>query len=266
MGTGKTVIGRNFKKKLGTFNKEVRKKAFLEVVTSLTLPANKYEEKFNEIDVKILNHEYLYIDLRRYNNDFTHLEVDQTKPFYIVRKILYQNLLPNFKILISLKTNLVKNESCEDILSLAVPKEKSLFIQFDEFDDIIKKNLVTRNTIESITMLYLFWKELSHAHNNKNILFYFSGRSPILYQIGKGSYRSNGITSPDICEIEWIFLRTLKLDHIINILSNTKNNTDLAELVLDYTSGIPRLITLVLWYLDKYKIEDKTNFKFNIDG
>ncbi len=91
----------------------------------------------------------------------------------------------------------MKRWDCRGIIACFAKKHNtSFFIHFDEVDLVLKAlPAVSYEGVDVARRFYDFWAKIDPILRTLNFL-YCSGRSAVLYAMGKGLYHSVGIESP----------------------------------------------------------------------
>jgi len=130
-GLGKSALGEKFRERVGLISEEDRKAIFFSTVAIFE------ENSFNIVDNYILNHQYIQIDLRNYENLFMIEELDCLP----IRIILLKELLKVFPTGSTyFEDRSLEMTTSRDIVSYFAQKLKQkLFIHLDEIDTITTK-------------------------------------------------------------------------------------------------------------------------------
>jgi len=225
-GSGKSFLGLNFLTSL-------KSSQFSNIVNDIRI---KYPEELKILIACI----HIEVDMRSVTVDdnYSSLKVSlvgsilsslpNTKAVQTFKNwILNQNLSLSFKMLFN---------------QLEVITGYKIFLQLDDIDGMWK------NVSESEQV-----KKYYHLRTNvlddiirTGTSVYITGRSSILYSIGRGLYRKKNLYSPTLCFQR--ILDPLEITHIHQLLKNNKKLCDLpnleekAEVIKKRTAGIPRFI------------------------
>eukprot|EP01133_Synstelium_polycarpum_P018886 gene18886-22593_t len=116
----------------------------------------------------------------------------------------------------------------------------------DGWTALIQITVLKKSNIEAARVLYKLWRDIFLPFARSGSPVYVSGRSSVLLSLSYGLYREHGITSPDKSRMIHIVLGLFDHSHIHELLEQYhkgyEKNGLLAEQILQYTSGVPRLI------------------------
>lgn len=231
LGSGKTTFGQNF-------------------LSQLRLPkfAELTEDKASGENVhSLLSLEYVMINLCQLNS--------RLSPVDGLRSVLLEALLQ--KCSPEQQKTLVDEYQGQIIINWPCPKlvrrfsdllKKNFFLHFDEADRGVQLAELPRR-------LYDFWNELYLIQYDKNVLF-FTGRSPVLYLLGRGYYRDQQLVSPNSNTAKCVLLDALKVEHVTEILNvacadslSVDERKQAAEIIIRRCSGVPRLVAHAVRFL-----------------
>jgi hypothetical protein len=151
------------------------------------------EDEFGEGAVaELLNAKYVLIDFRRFQGKLDKSTLDE-----FVLRCLVSSLLQFFPEDGEYWSKQpIKQWDCADIMNEFSNRHKTkFFIHFDEVDAILETQpAVDSEGLPAAERFYGFWKRIDPILGTGNFL-YCSGRSAILYALGKGLYTSRNLIS-----------------------------------------------------------------------
>lgn len=235
LGSGKTTFGQNFLSQL-------RLPKFAELTEDKTSGENVH---------LLLSLEYVMINLRQLNSSLS--------PVNGLRSVLLEALLQKCsqkcspeqqKALVDeFQGELIKNWPCPKLVRrFSDLLKKNFFLHFDEADRGAQLAELPRRLSD-------FWNELYLTQFDKNVLF-FTGRSPVLYLLGRGYYRNQRLIAPNSNTAKCVLLDALKVEHVTEILNvacadslSVDERKRAAEIIIRRCSGVPRLVAHAVPFL-----------------
>eukprot|EP01132_Coremiostelium_polycephalum_P005653 gene5653-7038_t len=142
------------------------------------------------------------------------------------------------------------NSVLRSFLSENINQFRNIFLHFDEIDYCLMTSN-SNNFNDEVRLIYTLWNEVFHQLIKIGVPVFVTGRSSILFSIGKQLFNSIGITSPERGRVEWIVLDSLKIEHIKQLLEyeNIRFTQELLKDIFYLTGGIPRLIQRAIRFL-----------------
>lgn len=132
---------------------------------------------------------------------------------------------------------------------------RRLFLHFDEIDLLLSQiaPVLTSKSdaITAISRLHEFWTLLTPILFDSPV--YCSGRTSILYALGRHMYNNQGITSP-FSQSKCILLKPFEYHHVLKLVRSARSDLTekesgrLAQQIFSYTNGIPRLVAHSITY------------------
>eukprot|EP01124_Arcella_intermedia_P021716 TRINITY_DN308_c0_g3_i1.p1 TRINITY_DN308_c0_g3~~TRINITY_DN308_c0_g3_i1.p1 ORF type:complete len:772 (-),score=158.30 TRINITY_DN308_c0_g3_i1:2167-4272(-) len=230
-GSGKTYLGENFLN---------------------TLKSGKLDEKLKNLQHfdTLLQCDYVLLDLRFASSKF-HGNDNLVLPMVILisQAVLFTyKEQPFFEDLKQFLENCAINITILELLrGISKITGKRILYHIDEID-VILNSIVTRNQEISAkskaTVYYTFWNLVLSDILLSGNLCYVSGRSSILYTLGKGYYANYELTSPTACVARTLDpLNEGNIYLILKELQMSENDSkELSKTIYRLTAGIPRFV------------------------
>ena len=230
---------------------------FIDQLSKHKLVCDKLRKYYGaEVD-KVLNAYYVLIDFRTCLNTEVHLEMEEFLKAQIIRHLLWlDEMRDSSQLLRSFEEDWEHLTIASIIAQFSKHYGRPLFLHWDEID-LLLSNIAPAITADSqpllaITRLYSFWTYLTPVLFDTMV--YCSGRTSLLYALGRHFYESKGITSP-LSQSQCILLQPFKFHHILKLVCTArpdlpeKQRRRLAEQIFFHTKGIPRLVGYAIDYI-----------------
>jgi len=267
-GSGKTYFGQHFQARLRALLDNVRRSASaFEEKSPQVLPENEAAPLLSTIAKNpnvdlLLNAFYVYIDVRVFVEPRENLS-------HALNVAIVSSILTRLRVLaarttdITLQASLIRQADSilQELGPLSpglpqfslIPKLRQclggclLLIHFDEIDTLFAAR---SSSVQQLEQFYELWKHFLYPLLLQGVFLYCSGRAPYLFYVGRSlklSHLSQGSPGDAFC----LILPALAVDHITEISSNllripAPQAADLARVIFDVTSGVPRLVYYAL--------------------
>jgi hypothetical protein len=231
---------------------------FLDQLSKHKRVCDKLKKDYGEVAVnRLLNAYYVLIDFRTCLNTTVHLDMEEFLKAQLIRHLLHlDETCDSRELLKSLEQDWKYLTISSIVDQFSKHYSRALFLHFDEID-LLLSNIAPALTADtpplvSVNRLYKFWKFLTPALYDSMV--YCSGRTSLLYALGRHLYEDKGITSP-LSQSRCILLKPLKFRQILSLAHaarpdlNDEKCRRLAEQILFYTRGIPRLVGYAIDYV-----------------
>jgi hypothetical protein len=177
----------------------------------------------------LLNTYYVLIDFRNCLNTVVQLGLEEFLKAQIIRHLLWLDIKRDSRQLLrSFEKDWEHLTISSIIAQFSKHYEQSLFLHFDEID-LLLSNIAPALTADfqpllAIQRLYSFWTYLTPVLYDSMV--YCSGRTSLLYALGRHLYESQGIISP-LSQSQCILLQPFKFHHILKLVC--KAQPDLSD-------------------------------------
>jgi hypothetical protein len=255
-GSGKTSLGEQFLYKIPEYRESLQ----------------NYKDTTWQ---KLLRLEYVLVDLRFAGFDLS-LGQDLLTFSSLFMQHLARCIIHHFKL---------NDEQCQSLfntpvadtttlilrlLKIASKSETLILFHFDELD------LWRPYPDDTPRGFYYLWNQHLMPILRSGHQVYCSGRSPVLFELGKGYYKNRTLNSPEMGASECIILDVLHTKHIEKLVDALTDSThqyprlsfqlaskdnvkkDVAQILFRVTAGVPRLLMFAFEYLAEQKQQPLT--------